>query len=122
MERERVRVFGRGVAIGRVLVGGFSVAMMLAVTFVAQAVASAYNWRLGSIIVGGTMVFGTGACVYFCIHQWKQWKKERRRLRGVIMRRLGWRICGECDYDIGRDGPAVCPECGTAWSEGSALG
>lgn len=41
---------------------------------------------------------------------------HRRQCRAA-MRRLGWRVCSRCRYFIGREGPAVCPECGLpSWS------
>lgn len=51
---------------------------------------------------------------------WGRRNPERKKL-SQAMRNLGWRICTKCDYDLGRDGPAVCPECGTPFDHRELL-
>ena len=45
--------------------------------------------------------------------------RYRRECREA-MHRIGWRICTNCGYVIGRGAPAVCPECGTAYEWAAA--
>lgn len=61
------------------------------------------------VIVLGFLLISAGPVMWFA-------RSRHRRECREAMRRIGWCICAECGYVIGRGAPVVCPECGKAFN------